>query len=121
MFAELLDRVLKETPGAVGVTLMGFDGIAIDSRSVDEPGEVSLQAAAIELGQVASQLKGVAASLNAGDVHEVSVQTGALTTVLRPLTPEYFIALSLKPGANLGKGRYLMRVVAPKLVAELVA
>src|SRR4051812_14028620 len=110
MFSELLDRVLKETPGAVGVTLMGFDGIAIDSRSVDDPGDVSLQSAFIELGQVASQLKGVAESLNAGDVREVSVQTGLLTTVLRPLTPEYFIALSLRPDGNLGKGRYLMRV-----------
>lgn len=121
MFGELLDRVLTQTPGAVGVTLMGFDGIAIESRAVDEPGEVSLQSAAIELGAIASQLKGVAASLNAGDVREVTVQTGALTTVLRPLTDEYFLALSLKPDGNTGKGRYLMRVVGPKLVAELVA
>lgn len=119
MFGELLDRVLKETPGAVGVTLMGFDGIAIESKSVDDPGEVSFQSAAIELGAIASQLKGVAESLNAGDVREVAVQTGALTTVLRPLTSEYFLALSLKPEGNVGKGRYLMRIIGPKLVAEL--
>jgi predicted regulator of Ras-like GTPase activity (Roadblock/LC7/MglB family) len=121
MFGELLDRVLNETPGAVGVTLMGFDGIAIESRAVDDPGDVVLQSSFIELGQIASQLKGVAASLNAGDVREVAVQTGALTTVLRPLTDEYFVALSLKPGGNMGKGRYLLRIVAPKLVAELTA
>jgi hypothetical protein len=126
MFQALLDRVLFETPGAVGVTLMGFDGIAIDTRSVADPvfpdrGDVSLQATAIELGHVASQLTGVAASLKAGDVAELSVHTGAWVTVLRPLTPEYFVALSLKPGGNLGKGRYLMRVIGPKLIAELCA
>lgn len=121
MFTELLDRVLNETPGAVGVTLMGFDGIAIESRTADDPGSVSVESAAIELGAIASQLKGVAASLNAGDVREVAVQTGALTTVLRPLTEEHFLALSLRPDGNLGKGRYLMRLIGPKLVAELGA
>lgn len=119
MFSELLDRVLKETPGAVGVTLMGFDGIAIENRSVDDPGAVSLQSAFIELGAIAQQLKGVAAGLNASDVREVSVQTGELTTVLRPITGEYFLALSLKPDGNLGKGRYLMRVVGPQIAREL--
>ncbi len=121
MFSELLDRVLHETPGAVGVILMGFDGIAIESRSVEDTGDVSLQDAAIELGHVASQLKGVAASLNAGEVQELAVHTGALTTVLRPLTDEHFLALSLKPGGSLGKGRYLMRLVSAGLVAELTA
>lgn len=121
MFGELLDRVLTGTPGAVGVTLMGFDGIAIESRSVDEPGDVLLQSAYIELGAIATQLKSVAASLNAGDVREVAVQTAELTTVLRPLTDEYFVAVSLKPGGNTGKGRYLLRIVGPQLIAELTA
>jgi predicted regulator of Ras-like GTPase activity (Roadblock/LC7/MglB family) len=119
MFREHLDRVLNETPGAVGVTLMGFDGIAIDSTEAAEPGEISPQSAAIELGAIATQLKGVAEGLGAGDVREVTVHTGGLITVLRPVTAEYFLALSLKPGGNTGKGRYLMRVIAPKLAAEL--
>jgi predicted regulator of Ras-like GTPase activity (Roadblock/LC7/MglB family) len=124
MFGEILEHVLKETPGAVGVTLMGFDGIAIDSREADDPGSVSLQTAAVELGAIASQLKGVAESLGAGDVREVTVHlsngAGAgLVTVLRPVTAEYFVALSLLPDGNTGKGRYLLRVAAPKLAAEL--
>lgn len=111
--------MLTETPGAVSVTLMGFDGIAIDTReSIDQP-TVSAQNTAIELGAVASQLKSVAAGLGAGEVRELTLQTGELTTVLRPVTDEYFVALSLRPGGNTGKGRYLLRVVAPKLVAEL--
>jgi predicted regulator of Ras-like GTPase activity (Roadblock/LC7/MglB family) len=119
MFGEILEHVLKETPGAVGVTLMGFDGIAIDSREADDPGSVSLSTAAVELGAIASQLKGVAESLGAGDVREVTVHTGSLITVLRPVTAEYFVALSLLPDGNAGKGRYLLRVAAPKLAAEL--
>lgn len=118
-FSELLDRVLTETPGAVSVTLMGFDGIAIETRDAADQPAVSAQNTAIELGAVASQLKTVAEGLGAGEVRELTLQTGELTTVLRPVTSEYFLALSLRPSGNTGKGRYLMRVVAPKLVAEL--
>jgi len=121
VFAELLDRVLHGTPGAVSVTLMGFDGIAIETRerAPDASSEVNWSAAAVELGAVASQLKRIAEGLGAGDVHEVSLQTGGLTTVLRPVTNEYFVALSMTPSASFGKGRYLLRVVGPRLASEL--
>ena len=121
MFTELLDRVLHDTPGAISVTLMGFDGIAIETREHDaDPSmPVSLQAAAIELGSVTSQLKRIAEDIGAGQVHEVMVQTGELTTVLRPVTSEYFVALSMMPGAGCGKGRYLLRVIGPRLRAAL--
>lgn len=39
--------------------------------------------------------------------------------IVRVVTPEYFVALALRPEGNFGKGRYLMRVVTPKLQAEL--
>ena len=121
MFTEHLDRVLNETPGALSVTLMGYDGIAIESREKDEAAAhaVTPSTALIEMSAVAKELKRVADGLGAGGVHEVSVQTGSITTVLRPLTDEYFLALALAPGALTGKGRYLMRVVGPKLVAAL--
>jgi predicted regulator of Ras-like GTPase activity (Roadblock/LC7/MglB family) len=80
---------------------------------------VNANSAAIELGAIAGQVRQVAEGLGAGEVREVTVHTGELVTVLRPLTKEYFLALSLKPDGNTGKGRYLMRVVGPKLLAEL--
>lgn len=121
MFTELLDRVLTGTPGAVSVTLMGFDGIAIETRDSDtNASQVNATNAAVELGNIASQLKRVAETMGAGDMQELTVQTGGLTTVLRPLTDEYFVALALAPGGSSGKGRYLLRVVSPDLQKELV-
>jgi predicted regulator of Ras-like GTPase activity (Roadblock/LC7/MglB family) len=73
----------------------------------------------IELGAVAIQLKRVVEGLGSGDVQEFTVHTGGLTTVLRPLTPEYFLALAMEPTGLLGKGRYLMRIVAPALLTAL--
>ncbi len=123
MFSEVLKHVLDETPGAVSITLMGFDGIAIDtqdSEPIADQDASTWQQAAIELSHIAGQLRTISSGMGTGDVREVTVQTGALTTVLRPLTEEYFLALSMLPNANLGKGRYLVRVAAPKLVEELI-
>ena len=39
---------------------------------------------------------------------------------LGKVSDSYFIALTLRPDGNLGKARYLLRVVAPKLLTELV-
>jgi hypothetical protein len=35
------------------------------------------------------------------------------------LSDEYFVALAVEPGGNVGKARYLLRVSAPKLVENL--
>ncbi len=123
MFTEHLDRVLNETPGALMVTLMGYDGIAIETRESDDAqaGVVDPHSAIIELSAIAKELKKVSEGLGAGLLAEVAVQTGGMTTVLRPLTDEFFLALSMEPSGLSGKGRYLMRVVSPHLIAALAA
>jgi hypothetical protein len=42
-----------------------------------------------------------------------------LITLIRTLGDTYFLALTMAPNGNFGKGRYLMRTAAPKLMAEL--
>ena len=119
MFTEILSRLLQETPGARSATVMGFDGIAIESQdSADANG--SEQSAAVELAAVSSQLKRAAESLGVGDVREVTLDLDGQVTLLRPLTPEYLLALTLAPGGYVGKGRYLMRIFAPQLPAALL-
>ena len=67
-------------------------------------------------------LKGVqraAEMLDAGETKEVSVQTERLTTVVRMLSDEYFVALAVEPGGNVGKARFLLRTSAPVLIENL--
>jgi predicted regulator of Ras-like GTPase activity (Roadblock/LC7/MglB family) len=57
--------------------------------------------------------------LEAGSAHEVSIGTDKMITVIRMLSDTYFLALAMRPDGNLGKGRFLMRTAAPKLLADL--
>jgi hypothetical protein len=51
----------------------------------------------------------------------VSFKSDKMITLIRVINKGYFVALTLTPDANLGKGRYLLRLLAPKLADELAA
>ncbi|MBW2547580.1 MAG: hypothetical protein JRE82_10175, partial [Deltaproteobacteria bacterium] len=57
--------------------------------------------------------------LDTGAATEISVKTERLTTVVRMLSDEYFVALTVAPGGNVGKARFLLRASAPKLIENL--
>jgi predicted regulator of Ras-like GTPase activity (Roadblock/LC7/MglB family) len=118
-FRTHLEHVLSQVEGAVACSVMGFDGMAIDTQQVSEVEGLDLSATLIEYGSVLGKLKEAAASLQAGQVSEVAINTERLSTIARLLTPDYYIVLALKPDGNYGRGRYALRIIAPKVKAEL--
>jgi hypothetical protein len=52
-------------------------------------------------------------------VDELSIATDKILTVARLVSPEYYLVLALAPDGNVGRARYLLRVMAPKLRSEL--
>jgi len=57
--------------------------------------------------------------LEAGTANEVAIATDKMITIIRTLGNDYFLALAITPEGNFGKGRYMMRIALPKLLAEL--
>ncbi len=121
MFRESLKRMVESVEGGVAGLLMGFDGIAVDSWVCDggHGQAMDIDTLGGEFSHILSQAKKAADILEVGNINEVTVRAEKLTLVFRVLSPDYFIALALNPEGNFGKGRYLVRVTAPKLVAEL--
>jgi len=121
MFQAMLREVVEGTDGAIAGLLMGFDGITVDSYTRDEGslGADGLEALGSEYSQILGQIKQAVVALELGDAREVAVSAENMTTVIRLLNESYFIALALAPNGNLGKGRYLLRVNAHKLVESL--
>jgi predicted regulator of Ras-like GTPase activity (Roadblock/LC7/MglB family) len=121
MFQAMLREVVEGTDGAIAGLLMGFDGITVDSYTRDEGtlGFEGLEALGSEYSQILGQIKQAVAALELGEAREVAVSAENMTTVIRLLNESYFIALAMAPTGNLGKGRYLLRVNAHKLVESL--
>lgn len=118
MFRENLRRIVENTEGAVAGLLMGFDGISVDSYSKD-PERLDIQTVGMEFSFILTQVRKAAEILEVGGVQEISIRAEKVTILIRVLTAEYFMAMALTPQGNAGKGRYLLRVVAPQVQAEL--
>src|SRR5574341_1366487 len=97
---------------------MGFDGRRIETHEVSESDGMDIKNMLIEFSGIINQIRQAAEMLQTGKVSEVSINTERILTIARLLTPEYFVVLALKPEGNYGKGRYVLRVAAPKLQAE---
>jgi predicted regulator of Ras-like GTPase activity (Roadblock/LC7/MglB family) len=118
MFKEILQDLVERTDGGVAGLLMASDGIAIDQYSSGD-GAFDIESVGMEYSVVLKGVQRAAEMLDAGEMQEVSVQTERLTTVVRMLGDEYFVALAVEPGGNVGKARYLLRTSAPTLIENL--
>lgn len=97
---------------------MGFDGIAVESFSKDQQ-KTDIQTVGMEFSYILTQVRKAAETIDAGSIEEVTIRTGSMTLIIRVLSRDYFVALAVAPSGNSGKGRYLLRVTAPKIQAEL--
>lgn len=118
MFSEILQGIVEDTGGGVGISLMGYDGIAIEQYLTSFEG-VDLQLLAVEYANVLKEIKRAVEVLNTGFMEEVTVKTEHFLVVVRALNEEYFVVLTLDRNGNLGKGRYLLMRDAPKLLEAL--
>lgn len=118
-FREHLQDVCKGVDGAVACSLMGVDGIEVDTHLVAEEAGLDVKSLLVEYSSLFRSARDAAGAHEAGDLAELSVSTGRLWTVARMVSPDYFMAVALRPEGNLGKARFLLRITAPKVRSEL--
>jgi predicted regulator of Ras-like GTPase activity (Roadblock/LC7/MglB family) len=118
MFKEAIRDVVEGTDGGIAGILMDFEGIPVDSYVKGDA--VDINAVGAEYSVILKSIRRATESLEAGGPREVAIQSDTGTTLIRILNAEYFLALALAPGGNFGKGRYLLRTAAPKLLEQLI-
>jgi len=117
MFKEALQSAVSSSSGYAGL-LMDFEGIPVESYvSPDSPFDIEVVGA--EVSVLVKQIQRAAEMLDAGATEEVSFRSEKMTTVVRVIDHTYFVAMTLSPGGNAGRARYALRLLAPRLRAEL--
>ena len=118
MFKEALKDVVDSTDGAVAGLIMGYDGIPLENYVAGDA-TVDVESVGMEYSVILKSVLNAAEMLEVGKAEEVSVKAERLTTVIRLITAEYFVAVTLQPGANVGKARYKLRLHGPRLAENL--
>ncbi len=119
MFKQVLREVVERTEGGLAGLVMGFDGIPVENYVKGET-VFDVETVGMELSFILTQIAKAAEMLEVGRACEVAIQAERMTTLIRLLNRQYFAALTLAPGGNYGKGRFLLRTLTPKLLDDLV-
>ena len=117
-FRDHLQEVCSNVEGAVACSLIGVDGIEVETVVTGDAG-VDLAPVLVEYSGILRSARDAAAAQQAGDVTEVSIATDRLVAVARSVSRDYFMVVALNPEGNCGKARYLLRITAPKVRSEL--
>lgn len=117
MFKETLAGLRDRVEGALAASLIGLDGIAVESVG---NGEVPLEVLGAEFGGFIKSIRHANTELNTGEVLQFSLVTERYITFLSAVTPEYYILLVLSPDGNYGRARFELAKAKSLLRDELI-
>ena len=117
MFKEVLQGIHDRVEGALGVSLIGLDGIAI--ASINDDG-VPLDVMGAEFGGFIKSIRVSNTDLDTGEVEQFSLVTEKYIAFLSAVTPEYFVLLVLRPDGNYGRARFELARAKHLLRDELI-
>lgn len=122
-FESVLQKILEGNRDAIGIALMGNDGIPIvylrGEKTTDSPLGEDLGAAGAEFGRILGDIHKASDSLGGGVVDEVVISLSRFTLLFRDIADDVVLVLALGPGGNLGKARYRMRRYEREIRDEL--
>ncbi len=116
-FSEILKDVVTKVEGSTGLFIIASDGIPVEGyvkeNSVDE------SALSAEFSAVLKTLHFALENLQFGNIKELNISTERFNIIVRKVTPEYYLVLLMEPEGNIGKGRFFLRITAPKIEKEI--
>ncbi len=106
-FSDNLRRITESLQDALGVALVGMDGIVVEEQKMDNLLDLSAHAA--EFSTVLRQMEEVSESLRLGKAQELSFLGEKGVIVIKKINPEYFLLLVMQSDLNFGKSRFLIK------------
>lgn len=116
MFRQVLQDLERNVEGTLAVSLIGTDGIAIESVGKND---FPLDTLSAELSRFLKTLGAARTDLDTGELEQFVMTTDKYITFLSRVTGEYFILMVLSRGGNYGRARFELRRARFALLDEL--
>ncbi len=118
VFQDTLRRVAERVEGTRAVSLVGVDGIPIDSYG--ELDDLSVEAVSAEMGAFLKTAQFSSSAPEPAAVQQLSIVTDNGITIFSRVTEDYYLLLLLSRNGNSGRGRFELRKAALALEKELL-
>jgi predicted regulator of Ras-like GTPase activity (Roadblock/LC7/MglB family) len=126
---ERLTEAVEQIPGAVAISLLGLDGVAVETIHGSKPlvgtnrasrdGDSAMEAWEVEVADLMQGSRRAARGLNWGALKQMTLETQELTFMLRMVKSEYFLLLAVENEANAARARYELQRLATSLGEDL--
>jgi predicted regulator of Ras-like GTPase activity (Roadblock/LC7/MglB family) len=117
MFRELFRILAGVIPGFRAASVVGYDGIEIESHV---PSDLPHEVLSAELNGILRNLDRLKADVGMGTLEEVVIRTNAENILLLRLSPELFILVITEPGHSTGQARYEVQRLAHRFLEALL-
>ncbi len=97
---EILDRLLAQADGGLAAALGGMDGLLVEQRPAGD-GDLSIAVAELT-GALADLRRAVTDALQGGPVTAVEVRSERVRTLVRHVSSDHYLMLTLHPAADVG-------------------
>lgn len=118
VFRETLLSFAERVEGLHGISLVGRDGIAIDS--VVPSGDGLVEAVSAEWMGILASVDVAELGIEGQPIRQFVVETDKAIIVLSAVTSEYYLLIVLSASGNGGRARFEARKAAAALEKELV-
>jgi len=115
-FSEVLKEAVEKVDGATSAMIIGSDGMLVEEYSKERL--ISLDELGAEASQMIKDIRVAAENLRLGEAKEFSIISDLCGIIMRKINSDYYIALVIYPEGNYGKGRFVLKSLAPKLQSE---
>lgn len=119
VFEEQARQFVGKVPGVIACSVMGFDGVAIATHAL---GGLTLDVDALftEVASAAGSLMKLGQSHpDLGTMQEWTLTHDRMTTLLKAVNHEYFVAAIMENDAIVGRARFELRLLAPQIEKAL--
>lgn len=117
MLESVMDEIASRTPGFLGATVIGTDGMPLTLRVAEEGPDLELFAA--ESSALLKMLAGLGSQEECGTLRGLHTGGDRWKMLLERITTDYFLLLVVSSDACLGHCRHRLHCAALQLEPEL--
>jgi predicted regulator of Ras-like GTPase activity (Roadblock/LC7/MglB family) len=117
VFRDVLTALRDRVEGALAASLIGLDGIAVETIG---DRDVPLDVLGAEFGSFVKSIRHSNTELDTGEVLQFSLVSEKYITFLSAVTSDYYILLVLRPDGNYGRARFELSRAKVLLRDELI-